>query len=101
MLSLCRDLEELRITWHKITPSNYTINYKITRPERRVWIRYLEQLALPFFLVSAGVTSCRPYCTSIPTLPISEKPPIDTPRDLSAQHNDHSRIIRVTFRIAR
>jgi len=46
MLSLCRDLEELRITWHKITPDNHSYNYKIVRPERKLRMRYINELAL-------------------------------------------------------
>jgi hypothetical protein len=46
MLSLCRDLEELRITWHKITPGNSSSSYKVNRPERRARRRYIDELAL-------------------------------------------------------
>lgn len=46
MLSLCRDLEELRITWHKMMPGNSPSSYKVNRPERRARRRYIDELAL-------------------------------------------------------
>jgi hypothetical protein len=46
MLSLCRNLEELRITWHKITPDNSSYSYKVDRPKRRTRRRYIDELAL-------------------------------------------------------